>query len=261
MGPTNTQKYNNLLLRSLANLDEIFRIKISKTYLDIKRNFAESRFDASGILIGKYCEIIIRLLQDKIFGSFTPFGSRISNFADETRRMIASPVSSATESERILIPRTLMTLYTMRNKRGIGHVGGDIEANKIDAITMVTLCDWIICELIRIYHNLSLEEAQDIVDSISERQLPFIWEVAGKKRVLKEGVPAKDQVLMLLYSEKDSAVLIEDIFSWVEYSNLSVFKSRVIKDLHKSRLLEYDKEIEAIYLSPKGAKHVEENIL
>jgi hypothetical protein len=48
--------------------------------------------------------------------------------------------------------------------------------------------DWVICELIRVFHGLSLEEAQVIVDAIAMRELPDIWAVAGKKRVLKKGL-------------------------------------------------------------------------
>jgi hypothetical protein len=48
----------------------------------------------------------------------------------------------------------------MRNKRGIGHVAGDVDANAIDIATMARTADWIVCELIRINHGLSLEEAQ-----------------------------------------------------------------------------------------------------
>jgi hypothetical protein len=149
----------------------------------------------------------------------------------------------------------------MRNKRGIGHVGGDVDANAIDVATMAKTADWVVCELIRINHGLSLEEAQDIVDGISVRQLPSIWEVAGKKRVLKDGLKAKDQTLLLLYSNPDSAVLLEDICDWVEYSNPGVFKSKIIKELHKLRLLEFDTDSESIILSPKGVKYVEENLM
>src|SRR5664280_1735134 len=107
---------------------------------------------------------------------FTPFGTRISNFADECRRLTTAPTTAGNESERVVLPRALNFLYTMRNKRGIGHVGGDIDANGIDIATMARTADWVICELIRINHGVSLEEAQDIVDGISVRQLPTIWE-------------------------------------------------------------------------------------
>jgi hypothetical protein len=126
---------------------------------------------------------------------------------------------------------------------------------------MAKTADWIVCELIRINHGLSLEEAQDIVDGISVRQLPTIWEVSGKKRVLKEGLKAKDQALLLLYSSQNSAVLLEDLCEWIEYSNPRMFKSAIIRELHKQRFLEFDQESESIILSPKGVEYVEENLI
>ena len=159
------------------------------------------------------------------------------------------------------MPRALVYLYTMRNKRGIGHVGGDVDANAIDIATMARTADWIVCELIRIHHGLSLEEAQDIVDGLSVRQLPTIWEVGGKKRILKDGLKTRDQVLLLLYSSPDSAVLVEDLCDWVEYSNPALFKSKLIRSLHKERFVEHDKDTDSVVLSPKGAGHVEKNLL
>jgi hypothetical protein len=41
-------------------------------------------------------------------------------------------------------------VYTMRNKRDIGHVGGDLDANETDAATMVRTIDWGLSELIRV---------------------------------------------------------------------------------------------------------------
>jgi hypothetical protein len=209
---------------------------------------------------GKVCEIALRLLQEKILGTSVPFGTKIANYPDECRKLIAGPAARGTESERTIIPRALVFLYTMRNKRGIGHVGGDVDANGIDIATMARTADWIICELIRINHGLSLEEAQDIVDGLSVRQLPSVWEVAGKKRVLKDGLKAKDQALLLLYSSVDSSVLMEDLCAWIEYSNSSTFK-KMIGALHKERYLEYDKESESITLSPKGTIYVEARLI
>jgi len=261
MDSMSTKKLSPILNAALLKIEKKFRGKISSSYLDLKRNCVEARHDAVGISAGKFCEIILRHLQKRIFGSYIPFKDQIGNFADECRKLIASPKGSSTDSERIVIPRAIVFLYTMRNKRGIGHVGGDVDTNQIDIALVARVADWILCELIRIHHGLSLEEAQDIVDSISERELPVIWEVAGKKRVLKNGVTAKDQILILLYSCPDSAVLVEDLFDWVEYSNLSIFKSRLIKDLHKKRFVEFNKDTETVFLSPTGSKYVEENII
>lgn len=256
-----TRSLNPILATALAKVPTVFRAKLVQSYLDLKKNVTETRYDAAGLAAGKLCEVVLRFLQQKVHGSFTPFGTKINNYADECRRLTTASATSGNESERVVLPRALLFLYTMRNKRGIGHIGGDVDANGIDIATMARTADWVVCELIRINHGLSLEEAQDMVDGISVRQLPTIWEVAGKKRVLKDGLKAKDQALLLLYSSPDSAVLLEDLCDWVEYSNPRMFKSTIIKDLHKQRFLEFDTDSESLILSPKGVKYVEENLI
>ena len=256
-----TQNHDPTLETALKGIDARFRRRIINHYLDLKRNLAEGRLEAAGLAAGKFCEAILRQLQEVITGNSTPFNRKIGNFADSCRRLVTSPSGSGTESERVVLPRALVFIYTMRNKRGIGHVGGDVDANRIDAALIGGTSDWILCELIRIHHGLSLEEAQDLVDGLSIRELPTIWEVAGRKRVLAEGMPAKDQVLLLLYSSTDGAILVEDLLSWVEYKRMDHFKARVLGPLHKSRLIEFDRETDAVYLSPLGAKAVEDQLL
>jgi hypothetical protein len=256
-----TKSHNPVLAAALANVPGTFRSRLIKSYLDLKKNCAETRYEAAGLAVGKFCEVVLRFLQEKVHGSFTAFGTKIKNYADECRKLITAPNTSGNESERVVLPRALVFLYTMRSKRGIGHVGGDVDANAIDIAAMAKTADWIVCELIRINHGLSLEEAQDLVDGISVRQLPTIWEVAGKKRVLKEGLKAREQALLLLYSSQDSAVLLEDLCDWIEYSNPRMFKSVIIRELHKKRFLEFDKDSESIILSPKGVEYVEENLI
>jgi hypothetical protein len=256
-----TKSPSHVLDSAIANVPSKFRSRLIQTYLDLKKNCAEARHEAAGLAVGKFCEVVLRLLQEKVHSNFTPFGKKINNYADECRKLITAPETSGNESERIVLPRALVFLYTMRNKRGIGHVGGDVDANAIDIAAMTKTADWVICELIRINHGMSLEEAQDIVDGISVRQLPTIWEVAGKKRVLKEGLKARDQALLLLHSSQNSAVLLEDLCEWIEYSNIRVFKNTIIKELHKHRFLEFDKDSESIVLSPKGVEYVEKNLI
>ena len=128
-------------------------------------------------------------------------------------------------------------------------------------MTIARICDWVICELVRIYHSLSIEEAQDLVDSLAERNIPDIWNIAGKKRVLRDGLSFSQQVLLLCYSGQDNSVLAEDLFEWVEYSDFSMFKKSVLVPLHKKRWIEYDKTSEAISISPTGIREVEEKLL
>ncbi len=256
-----TPKPESAIAQALAGIPAVFRKRLIAVYEDLKRNHAEGRYDSAGVAAGKFCEIALRLLQHMVKGSSTPFGTKIANFADECRKLVTSPTSSAVESLRTVMPRALVFMYTMRSKRGIGHVGGEVEANHIDSATLARLADWTVCELIRVYHGLSLEEAQDLVDALATRSLPDIWEVAGKRRVLRDGLSASEQVLVLLYADPSSFVLAEDLCDWVEYSQSSMFKRNVLRPLHKKRLIEFDEKLSVVYLSPLGVRVVELSIL
>lgn len=253
-----------MLDSALSGIPASIRKHIVSSYVELKKNLSQGKHDSAGMSAGKLCEAGVRALQDRAFGVHTPFGKKIPNFADECRRIIQSPPAATnvlTDSERQVVTRALVFLYTMRNTRGIGHIGGDVDANSIDAAMMGRAADWIICELIRIHHKLSLEEAQDLVDGLAVRQIPDVWEVAGKRRILRDGLTAREQALLLLYSAKETTVLTEDLIAWIEYSNPGVFKAKVLKELHESRYVEWDKDSESVVLSPKGAKFVEDNLL
>ena len=253
------------LEHALSHIPDKFKNKIIASYLELKQRYIgasrDSSWDAAGLSAGKFCESVFRFLQNEFTGAYIAFGKHIPNFADECGKLIKLPSTVGNESTRIIIPRALIYLYTLRGKRGIGHVGGDVEANQIDMATIVRICDWIICELIRVYHNLSLEEAQAIVDALSQRELPFIWHIAGKKRVLKTGLSYRQQTLLLLYTETDTGVLTEDLCEWVEHPRLREFRSTVLGKLHGERLIEYNKTNEIAYLSPLGIEEVETEII
>ena len=87
-------------------------------------------------------------------------------------------------SLRILIPRVLLPLYEIRNNRGVGHVGGDVDPNFLDATAVYGMTSWVLAELIRVFHNVTTKEAQQTVDALVERKHPLVWQVEGIKRVL-----------------------------------------------------------------------------
>lgn len=262
MASTNTPLPSANLAGALANAPSKFRKRIVDSYTEIKRRHREavsgSSLDAAGLSAGKFCESVIRLLQHALTGSSIPFGSHIPNFPDACRRLITLDASAGPESLRVLIPRALVFLNTMRGKRGIGHVGGDIEANSIDLATIIRISDWVMCELVRVYHDLPIENAQAVVDSLAAKEIPDVWEIGGKKRILRAGLNFKQKVLLLLYSQADSAALAEELYDWSEHSHMANFRRDVLRPLHIAKLVEYDRAEEIVHLSPRGIAEVEE---
>jgi hypothetical protein len=257
---TNMSSVGNLEI-ALLGIDKKFRDRIIKSYIDLRAGFSTGLYDAAGLRAGVFAEAAARFLQQELTGSHTPFGSPLPNFADLCRSFERVDKTKGSESLRVILPRALFFIYTLRNKRGIGHIGGDVEANQIDAATCLRTADWCICELVRIYHNLPIEDAQALLDAISVRQIPSIWAIGGKKRVLNTTLSYPDQVLLLLHSTEESGVLLEDLADWIEHPRISDFRSKVLSPLHNKRMIEWDRETDAVQISPIGVKKVEDMLL
>jgi hypothetical protein len=122
------------------------------------------------------------------------------------------------------------------------------------------MSSWVLAELVRIFHAVSTQEAQETVDALIERKHPLIWEFEGMRRVLDPKMSKGDQALLLLHA-KPSWVAEKDLLAWVGYSNSKVFRNEILKISHKARLVEYDEAQHRVRISPLGIKDVEGRIL
>jgi|SRR5579872_351974 len=239
------------------------RRELLQSYEQIVSNYIEHRWEPSELNGGKFCEVVYSIIDGAIRGAFPTNAGKPADMVAACRGLEKNPPSPARvgdRSLRILIPRTLLALYEIRNNRGVGHVGGDVNANHMDAEAVLGMASWTIAELVRIFHGVSTAEAQEIVDALVERRSPAIWEVEGVKRVLNPSHTVKDQVLLLLHHSA-SWVSTVDLFKWVEYSNSSMFRSHVLQPLHKSRLIEHDLVRGRARISPSGSLRVETELL
>jgi hypothetical protein len=249
--------------RALAGLPQALRDELLASYRNIMSNYLERRWEPTELNGGKFCEVVYSIVDGAVGGSFPARASKPMNMRDACRALEGRPANPGLvgdRSLRVLIPRALPMLYEIRNNRGVGHVGGDVDANHMDAEAVQGMASWLMAELVRIFHGVTMQEARETVDALVERKTPLIWEVEGSKRVLHPNMSAKNQVLVLLHYSTGWVAII-DLLKWVEYSNASMFRSRVLTPLHKQRLIEFDVKQGRARISPAGAKDVEERVL
>lgn len=247
----------------LNNLPRVLRTELIDVYSKIVNNYVESRWEPSELNGGKFCEVIYSICKGALEDNFPAKASKPSNMVEACKDLENIPPDISRigdRSLRILIPRMLPALYEVRNNRGVGHVGGDVDPNYMDSTVVYSVSSWIMAEMVRIFHSISVDDAQKIVDTLVERKLPLIWQVDEIKRVLNTSLSMIDQTLLLLYSE--SCWIDESkLCACVEHSNTSIYRRDVLKKLHKKRLLEYRQDEHKVHLSPSGAKYVEEELL
>ncbi|MDD5491543.1 MAG: hypothetical protein PHV60_02545 [bacterium] len=243
-----------------SSLPGELRVHLEKSYNKIKTNFIQGKYEPSELNGGKFCEVVIRVLQWNTSSSkiYQPFKDKIRDFGQLTRSF--ESLSGFPDSIRFHIPKILNALYTIRNKRNIGHINGDVDPNHMDACFIVAAADWVMSELIRILHNVTTIQAQAIVEGLITKKIPVVWNINGKKRVLDPSLKYPDQTLLLLYESYPVPIGVGDLCKWLEYANPSEYRKYILKVLHGKKLIDYDKKTGAVNLSPLGLSYVEKNI-
>ncbi|MGR4871899.1 hypothetical protein ACIPRI_23880 [Variovorax sp. LARHSF232] len=247
----------------LSNLPPGLRQELVGCYQKIVQNYVEGRWEPAELNGGKLCEIVYSVLDGALSGSFPAKASKPSRMLDACKALENKPADSnrvGDRSLRVLLPRLLPFLYEIRNNRGVGHVGGDVDPNHEDAEAVLAMSTWIMAELVRVFHGMSLADAQVAVDAMVQRKHPLVWQTEGTKRVLNPKMKKSDQALVLLYSEP-GWVELKRLSEWVEYSSNAMFRSRVLAPLHKLRLVELDTAAGRTKLTPLGARRVEVELL
>lgn len=238
--------------QALSSIPEGLRHPLIEEFSNIVNNYMERKWLPAELSGGRFCEIVYTIIDGYSSGQFQTSPTKPRNFVDACRRLENN--ANMPRSLQILIPRLLPALYEIRNNRNVGHVGGDVDPDHMDSSAVVSISSWILAELIRVFHGVTTEEAQELVDLIAERRSQIVWKSANMRRVLKPDLQLKDQILILLGSST-SRIQADDLFIWTDYHKRSYF-NRVLRKLHDKRFIEFNKTSREIELLPPGYDEV-----
>src|SRR5512145_1568453 len=185
---------------------------IIATFQEVEKNYYLGSWKSSELDAGHFVEAVRRFIELKLFGKYTSIGKSLSTFNDSAIQSYMN--APGDDSYRIHIPRVLLGIYGIRNKRGVGHLSL-IPPNYQDATMILSSVKWVLAELIRLNSNISTDETTKIVEQIVQRNVEGLWEHGAIIRILAEGLSIKEQILFLL------------------------FNSPVKKDEHLQKIIEY----------------------
>lgn len=242
---------------ALNGIPDAIRGELLRAFDEIVAHYRARRWEPSELNGGKFSEVVYSILRGHVDGKFPASPSKPKNMVDACKSL--EQATSFPRSVRIQIPRMLVALYEIRNNRNVGHVGGDVNPNHMDAAAVLAMARWILAELIRAFHGLTVDEAELVVEALTVRDVPAIWEVGSVRRVLVPNLATNDATLLLLYASP-AAVSDTDLISWLEYGNASRFRTTILRKLHSSRLVEYDPQSRMVRISPTGISYVETNL-
>lgn len=239
-------------------LPDTLRDDLLAAFNEIVTNYREHRWEPSELNGGKLCEAVFTVIEGWLDGGQYPARAKKPNRFPQTCWGLEQKYAHVPDSRspRILIPRMMLGLYDIRNNRGVGHAGAEVDPNHMDATVVLYSAKWLLAELVRLLHTLHIDEATAIVDGLIEREVAWVWTHGDRKRVLRPDMTWKQQTLVLLLTEARD-VAEADLLGWLEHPSLKNLRANVLKPLHKDRQVEYDADKRTVRLLPPGVTAAE----
>ena len=238
-----------------SNIDPALVKRLLEHYVEIKQKFFLGRYEPSQLNSAKFAEVVFRILEYITKGNYTPWNKNVQiNVLMQYLENL--PKDRYPDSIRLHIPRILKTIYDIRSKRGVTHIS-EINPNLMDATFVVSACDWILAEFIRLYYTDDPDNAQKIINTIVERKVPMIEEFEGDLKVLKPELSVADKILLTLYKKYPEYVSTSDLKEWIKTKSPTHITT-VLRQLdHEAKIHRKNKKN---IITKKGIAYVEEKL-
>lgn len=184
------------------------------SFEEAKQRFYRDDLRPTELEGGRFSEAVFRVLQWATTSKYVKIGKKLPS-VDQLIRQLES--ASGPDSVRLHIPRTLRLIYDIRNKRNVGHLADGIDPNVQDASLVIHNMEWVLAELVRLYHNVSAQEAHGMIADLVSKEVPAIQVFDGFPRLLKS-LTASDHFLVLLYWCGASGATLADLIAWARPS-------------------------------------------
>jgi len=148
-----------------SNLPKTYITLIEQEYNELKNSYYSEEKTKVGIHSGRFCELISSLLCLKELNQNDDlnkinFDQNIKNFKNSKKN------SAKEEISRLMIPRVLRSIYTIRSKKKIAHIK-TFDPMKVDLKFINIAVDWVISQLLIIYCNVNSDEVIKYFERVS----------------------------------------------------------------------------------------------
>lgn len=121
------------LASALSDIPDGLRSPLISQFEELLAEYRSGKWETVGLKAGKICEIVYSILSGHCSGAYEKSPTKPKNMVAACIALEQSDPARFSRSVRIQIPRLLIAVYELRNNRAIGHVGGDVDPNHMDA--------------------------------------------------------------------------------------------------------------------------------
>ena len=227
--------------RHLRTVNQLLKGKFAPKHVDsavrhfqsMVEEFQKSEWDDSAAKGGKFIEAVLKALWVSV-GETSPVGKDFKAGKIITQLGQKPAVPAHPDTVRLTIPRACQFAYEIASNRGARHDADEIDANEMDASTVLRVCAWILSEMVRVSQKgLDLAQAKVIVEGLMQRRYPFTEDIDGRvyTDIAKSAHEAALLILWHVYPARmSSAELIASLVRHdYTYNNANVPVSRLTR--------------------------------
>ncbi len=236
---------------------ELVRVLLD-AYLELKEHYYLGKHRPAELEGGRFCEVALRCFQQLANGKFIPLDKKLDQFDLAVKALENGGNGQAHESIRIHGPRLLVSIYGIRTRRNVGHVNGDVNPNFADSTLVMTVCDWVLAELVRITFQCNIDRAQAMVDDLLQRKIPMLEEFGEDLKILDPTLSVPDRILTVLYKRGKQGADVGEVKRMLKIAGGGSFSSALSKLEHDRAFIH--RSGNTCWITTPGRKHIEENV-
>jgi len=150
-------------------------------------------------------------------------------------------------------------VYDIRNKRDAAHLSDGIDPNTQDASFVATTLDWVMAEFVRLYHNVSADEAHGIIEDLVARRAPAVENFDGFLKVLRPDLKVRAFLLLVLYERGSIGATYGELSEWAQPTMRKNLKRALNQLADELALVHFDTK--KYWLTRLGIQEVEKSKL
>lgn len=228
--------------------------EVLEAYTEAKRRYALGDLRPQEVEGGRFSEGVFRLLQHASGQKVTALGKTLPGL-DKLLPALENAAGQP-DSVRLHIPRTLRLIYGVRNSRDAAHLSDGIDPNLQDATLVVGNMDWTLSELVRLYHGVGANRAQEIIENLIAKEVPAVEEIDGQPVILKK-LGAREQALLMLYRAGAGGASLNELAEWLRVTRKDHLRDR-LKKLDNDTLILHHPKSGQYHITKKGINLVEQ---
>lgn len=228
--------------------------KLMDAYENAIRECKKRNWKYFGNEMGRFVEVAIRMIELKTEGKYTNLKDKLAILNENRLKQFEQSQITNSISFRILIPRQLYAMYTIRNKRGMIHIN-EVDPNYMDATVLLNISKWILAEFVRNSKKIDYDDAVKIIEELIVKENAVIWIDEDIFKILDTHITLEVRILCILYYK--NKIGESELFRLSEYSNITVFRKK-LKKMHMEQKINYTKD--KITISPIGINLAEKKL-